>query len=151
MYTPDRVFIKRLCAYDDRLSVQWMSRRQRWGIYRRIQRGVALVHVVQNANLSYRPLDERTLRHLRMNDLQRMSQITRNKHITEMEEASVRTQEAKSKAYKDDVVAISEEIAPAVMREAEEGDVGSRNTPQEDGWAGIEEQYGEEKADEILS
>jgi hypothetical protein len=151
MYIPDRVFVKRLQGYDDKLSVKWMSRRQRWGIYRTVQRGDILVHVVQNEDHSFRPLDERTIRHLKINDMQRMSQLALNKHIHNMEEASIRTQEAKVKAYKDEVTAISEDIAPSVMREAEEGDIGSRNTPQEDGWAALEQQYGEEKADEILS
>ncbi len=105
----------------------------------------------QNADHSFRPLDERTIRHLKINDMQRMSQLALNKHIHDMEEASLKAQEAKARAYKDEVTAISEDIAPSVMREAEEGAVGSRNTPQEDGWAALEQQYGEEKADEILS
>ena len=151
MYIPDRVFVKRLQGYDDKLSVKWMSRRQRWGIYRTVQRGDVLVHVVQNADHSFRPLDERTIRHLKINDMQRMSQLALNKHIHDLEEASLKAQEAKARAYKDEVTAISEDIAPSVMREAEEGAVGSRNTPQEDGWAALEQQYGEEKADEILS
>ena len=155
MYTAARVFTQRLCSYDAQLSVRWIPSKERWGIYRTVRPKGAinyrsvLVHVVQNADLSYRPLDERTLRHLRINDMHRMSTLSRNKHITMMEEASLEHQRALSKSYKEEVRAISEEIAPQVAAEAE--DVGSRHTPQEDAWAAMHDKYGEETADEILS
>ena len=155
MYTADRVFTQRLCSYDAQLSVRWILSKERWGIYRTVRpKGAVnsrsvLVHIVQNPDLSFRPLDERTMRHLKVNDMHRMSALSRSKHITMMEEASLEHQKAMSKSYKDEVQAISEEIAPQVAAEAE--DVGGRNTPQEDAWAAMEDRYGEEKADEILS
>ena len=155
MYIADRIFVQRLRSYDAQLSVRRMPSKERWGIYRTVRpKGAVnnrsvLVHIVQNHDLSYRPLDERTLRHLKINDMHRMSVLSRNKHIQMMEEASLEHQKSLAKSYKDDVQAISEEIAPQVAAEAE--DVGSRNTPQEDAWAAMQDKYGEEKADEILS
>ena len=67
MYIPDWHFVKKLKAYDDRLSVQWMPRHERWGIYRTVPRMgrlydvPVLVHVVQGPGKTYRPLDDRAL------------------------------------------------------------------------------------------
>ena len=77
MYIPDWHFVKKLKAYDDRLSVQWMPRHERWGIYRTVPRMgrlydvPVLVHVVQGPGKTYRPLDDRALREMAMGDLQR--------------------------------------------------------------------------------
>ena len=96
MYSPDRGFVKKLKALDQRLSVRWDVHRERWTIYEKIKQklycgefdGVPLYTIkdvdmcallVQNEDGSYRPLDDRTMCWLRYNDKQRSADILREK------------------------------------------------------------------------
>ena len=131
MYIPDWHFVKKLKAYDDRLSVQWMPRHERWGIYRTVPRMgrlydvPVLVHVVQGPGKTYRPLDDRTLREMAMGDLQRRG----NRVIEEAIRSQKDKELAQRKAYRNEMEALTADVTP---RGGYEDDFGSRNVPKED-------------------
>ena len=153
MYIPDRVFEKRLKDYDRKLSVRWVPRRERWGIYRavpsanRLYERNVLIMLVQNKDNSYRPLDGRTLFHLRSIDNHIRSE---REILREIEEHNDKREQAELKSEKEDIEAITRDIAPTVKKEME-SETGSRNLPAEDYHAMMERRYGKEKLEEILS
>lgn len=152
MYIPDRVFENRLKDYDRKLSVRWMPRKERWGIYRsvpspnRLYERDVLIMLVQNKDESYRPLDSRTLLHLKRVD----NHIRSHREIMrEIDEHNEKKAEAQERAVSNDIEAITREIAPQVKKEME-ADSGSRNLPQEDYDSILKKRMGKEKYEEIL-
>jgi hypothetical protein len=158
MYIPDHTIVRRLRSYDDKLSVRWIPRRERWGIYRSVpshnnlyDRQV-LVKIVANDDKSYRPLDERIITHMMAHDMQRLSQASFNAYYDEIEKSEQRARERERRAFLDDTEQITKEIAPQAIKEMEEDSLmGTRNIPKEDARAMITSRYGEEEADAILS
>ena len=132
MYIPDWHFVKRLKAYDDKLSARWISRKERWGIYRNIPspgnlyNKDVLVHVVQGAENSYLPLDERVLVILVMGDHHRRGRDT---VIREMIDKTQRYQETLDKDNRNDMADV---IADTIPSGGFESDAGARNIPKED-------------------
>ena len=132
MYIPDWHFVKRLKAYDDKLSARWISRKERWGIYRNIPspgnlyNKDVLVHVVQGAESNYLPLDERVLVILAMGDHHRRGRDT---VIREMIDKTQRYQETLDKDNRNDMADV---IADTIPSGGFESDAGARNIPKED-------------------
>tara|TARA_B100000749_G_scaffold278625_1_gene269684 strand:- start:339 stop:812 length:474 start_codon:yes stop_codon:yes gene_type:complete len=132
MYIPDWHFVKRLKAYDDKLSARWIPRKERWGIYRNIPspgnlyNKDVLVHVVQGAENSYLPLDERVLVILAMGDHHRRGRDT---VIREMIDKTQRYQETLDKDNRNDMADI---IADTIPSGGFDSDAGARNIPKED-------------------
>jgi len=147
MYIPDWALVRQLKAYDDKLSVRWIPRLQRWGIYRQVSRGLydkdILVMIVRGPGNSFRPLDGRVLRHL-----QQMDGHVRgaNTIADELIASTEKAQATKAKQYKRDVDAITREIEPQARREMAET-IGSTNVPKEDVQAALKQKYGEEVLD----
>lgn len=131
MYIPDWHFVRKLKAYDERLSVKWMSRQERWGIYRSIPRMgrlydvPVLVMTVQGADKGYRPLDGRVLRSLAMGDLQRRG----NAVIEEAIDSQKKAELAQRDHHRDEMEALASDVLP---RGGYSDDFGSRNVPKED-------------------
>jgi hypothetical protein len=131
MYIPDWHFVQKLKSYDDRLSVKWMPRLERWGIYRTIPRMgrvydvPVLVHTVQGPGNSYRPLDDRTLRELAMGDLQRRGSAVIEDAIRSQKDHEL----ARRDKHRSDMESLAGEVTP---RGGYEDDFGSRNVPKED-------------------
>ena len=132
MYIPDWHFVKRLKAYDDKLSARWIPRKGRWGIYRNIPspgnlyNKDVLVHVVQGAESNYLPLDERVLVILAMGDHHRRGRDT---VIREMIDKTQRYQETLDKDNRNDMADV---IADTIPSGGFESDAGARNIPKED-------------------
>tara|TARA_R110002020_G_scaffold3771_6_gene16738 strand:+ start:1095 stop:1568 length:474 start_codon:yes stop_codon:yes gene_type:complete len=132
MYIPDWHFVKRLKAYDDKLSARWIPRKERWGIYRNVPspgnlyNKDVLVHVVQGAENSYLPLDERVLVILAMGDHHRRGRDT---VIREMIDKTQRYQEILDKDNRNDMADV---IADTIPSGGFESNAGARNIPKED-------------------
>ena len=156
MYIPDRTIERRLKAYDNKLSVKWIPRKERWGIYRDVpsENGLydrqVLVKLVRNADDSYRPLDVRVIKELREADNHRLSRMNYLHKMRELEEANEKRTAQIERDSLNEIEDISKDIAPTASREMAD-DVGSRNIPKEDVVADLEERYGKEKAEEILT
>jgi len=133
MYTPDWHFVKRLKAYDDKLSARWMFRKERWGIYRNIPspgnlyNKDVLVHVVQGAEGTYLPLDGRVLSTLAMADHHRRGRDT---VIREMIDKTQRYQETLDKDRRNEMADVIADTIPSGGFES--NDIGSINVPKED-------------------
>lgn len=133
MYTPDWHFVKRLKAYDDKLSARWMFRKERWGIYRNIPspgnlyNKDVLVHVVQGAEGNYLPLDDRVLVILSMADHHRRGRDT---VIREMIDKTQRYQETLDKDRRNEMADVIADTIPSGGFES--NDIGSINVPKED-------------------
>tara|TARA_R110000824_G_scaffold145958_3_gene314553 strand:- start:508 stop:984 length:477 start_codon:yes stop_codon:yes gene_type:complete len=147
MYTPDWHFVRKLKAYDERLSVKWMSRLERWGIYRsiprmgRLYRVPVLVMTVQGADKSYRSLDNRVLKSLAMGDLQRRGNAVIEDAIMSQKKAEL----AQRDNHRSDMEALADDVLPRSGYE-DNTSIGSRNVPKED--VQSVEEYTEER--EIL-
>jgi hypothetical protein len=133
MYTPDWHFVKRLKAYDDKLSARWMFRKERWGIYRNIPspgnlyNKDVLVHVVQGAEGNYLPLDDRVLVILAMADHHRRGRDT---VIREMIDKTQRYQDKLDKDRRNEMADVIADTIPSGGFES--NDIGSINMPKED-------------------
>jgi len=133
MYTPDWHFVKRLKAYDDKLSARWMFRKERWGIYRNIPspgnlyNKDVLVHVVQGAEGNYLPLDDRVLVILSMADHHRRGRDT---VIREMIDKTQRYQDKLDKDRRNEMADVIADTIPSGGFES--NDIGSINVPKED-------------------
>ena len=133
MYTPDWHFVKRLKAYDDKLSARWMFRKERWGIYRNIPspgnlyNKDVLVHVVQGAEGNYLPLDDRVLSTLAMADHHRRGRDT---VIREMIDKTQRYQDKLDKDRRNEMADVIADTIPSGGFES--NDIGSINVPKED-------------------
>jgi hypothetical protein len=133
MYTPDWHFVKRLKAYDDKLSARWMFRKERWGIYRNIPspgnlyNKDVLVHVVQGAEGNYLPLDDRVLVILSMADHHRRGRDT---VIREMIDKTQRYQDKLDKDRRNEMADVIADTIPSGGFES--NDIGSINMPKED-------------------
>ena len=131
MYIPDWHFVRKLKAYDDRLSVKWMPRQERWGIYRsiprmgRLYRVPVLVLTVQGADKGYRSLDDRVLKALAMSDLQRRGNAVIEDAIMSQKKAEL----AQRNNHRSEMEALADDVLP---RSGYEDDMGSRNVPKED-------------------
>ena len=132
MYIPDWHFVKRLRAYDDKLSARWMPRKERWGIYRNIPspgnlyNKDVLIHIVEGPEKEFLPLDERILRILAMADHHRRGQET---VIREMMEKAQKEQQIADKDRRNDMEAL---IGDTIPVGGFDDDFGSRNVPKED-------------------
>jgi hypothetical protein len=62
-YNPPKWFIKELQLANPDLTVKWNHRTKRWGIH---NPDGSLSHLVQNKDGSFRPLDQRILRKIRI-------------------------------------------------------------------------------------
>ena len=133
MYTPDWHFVKRLKAYDDKLSARWMFRKERWGIYRNIPspgnlyNKDVLVHVVQGAEGNYLPLDDRVLVILSMADHHRRGRDT---VIREMIDKTQRYQDKLDKDRRNEMADVIADTIPSGGFES--NDIGGINVPKED-------------------
>lgn len=134
MYLPDWSVVRQLKAYDERLEVRWLDRRQRWGVFRRVparnrlyDREV-LIHIVQRPGGGFRPLDLRVLWELQQADHHRRS---RNDILREMVESQQRREEGERRKFRDDLAQISREVRPLAARLADEA-FGAANVPKED-------------------
>jgi|TARA_B100001250_G_scaffold34353_1_gene27790 anion-transporting ArsA/GET3 family ATPase len=149
MYIPDWSIVKRIQDYDKGLSVKWIDRKERWGIYKKIpsENGLydkdVLVMVVRNSDDSYRPLDDRALERLRAADQHRLSRINQLHEMREIEEHNEKLTEKRHKETQSEIEDITKDIAPTVRKEME-ADVGTRNIPKEDIREDLVSKYGEE-------
>lgn len=154
MYIADWSFERRLKNYDPKLSVRWVPRRERWGIFRstpdknNLYDRTFLVFIVEEPSGEFRPLDERVFDRLRKAD----NHMRGHKEIMrEIEEENDRIEEQRNKAFRQEMEDITRDIAPIVRREMSE-DFGSVNVPAEDLDAQLSTRVGgSEKLEEILS
>ena len=134
MYTPDKGFMKKLRGMDKYLDVRWDGVRERWTIWRIVPslggsyKRNHLICYVQNDIGGYRPLDDRTIRMLKMADMQVRGADT---VLDEIEESNAKLARDKAKKFHDDNEATAREIAPTVRKEMQ-SDVGAHNLPAED-------------------
>jgi hypothetical protein len=132
MYIPDWHFVKRLKAYDDKLSARWIPRKERWGIYRNIPspgnlyNKDVLVHVVEGPGKEYLPLDRRTLNTLSIGDHHRRGTET---VLREMIENTQRQYETLDRDNRNEMESLVSDTIPAG---GFGDDFGSTNVPKED-------------------
>jgi hypothetical protein len=133
MYIPDRSIVQQARAYDAKLSIRWVDHLHRWGVYRQtavpsnLYDKDVLVMVVQGPGGCYHPLDQRLLDRLRANDLQMRGRRIMDDLIARQE----RVEAAKTRAFRNDVDAITKELAPVAARMADE-EFGAVNVPRTD-------------------
>lgn len=132
MYIPDWAFVKQMKSYDDKLSVKWLDKAERWGIYRHISARSnlygksVLIMVVQNQDQSFRELDQRTMdilirgdTHSRGADIVLDDIMRRQQDINDAQDRDARN---------NDEAAIRESLPAGGY----ESDIGAVNVPKED-------------------
>ena len=129
MYIPDWSIVKRVKAIDPALEISWMPSRERGCLYRHDRgRQRVLLHVVQNGDGSYRPLDGRLLSEIRAADTRRRRL---RDYMQSIEDHNARLVERRRREFANDVEAISSEVYPQVRKEAE-ATSGAMNIRKED-------------------
>jgi|19_taG_2_1085344.scaffolds.fasta_scaffold58982_2 hypothetical protein len=152
MYIPDWGFVKRLKAYDDKLSVKWIScdpsgqLRNRWAIFRQQPAPCGLYDLqwlvmwVMGPGGTFRGLDERAIRILKMADTHRRGVDV---IMDEADKANAALEDRETASYRSDMKEYAKETRHLLAAQAEE-DFGAQNVPQEDVDQMLLDQYGEE-------
>jgi len=133
MYIADWGFVKALKTYDSTLNVRWEDRVKRWNIIRKTPNPTNLYDVdmvimtVENDDRSYRPLDQRTLFHLRKMDTHTRGHDT---ILDEIEEEYTELEKSHEKERYDEIYDILQDTTP--KSGYEDPNVGAINVPKED-------------------
>jgi hypothetical protein len=132
MYIPDWAFVKKLKAYDDKLSVKWLAKAERWGIYREVSSRAnlygkdLLIFIVENQDKSFRELDQRTLDILIKGDTQtRGADIVLDEIMKSQDE--IREGQERDARNRDEAM-----IRDTLPAGGYESDIGAVNVPKED-------------------
>ncbi len=145
MYIPDWAFEKKLKAYDGELSVRWIPRKERWGIYRmtqspgRLYQRDVLVMVVEDERGNFIELDQRTLDHIARIDSHRNARL-----LEQLEAEQEKLVALKYKDHANEIEDISRVIAPLLLKEMREDNDFTANVPKEDLRKKLVSRYGEE-------